>query len=63
MRIWNEEMMAKGRIDNEQIALALAYQQIPEQFKVFVSPQQFDTLLSEYFTSNEKAHRDYSDLQ
>jgi hypothetical protein len=52
MRIWKEEMMAKGRIDNEQIALALAYQQIPEQFKVFVSLQHFDTLLSEYFIKN-----------
>jgi hypothetical protein len=61
MRIWKEEMMAKGRIDNEQIALALAYQQIPTQFKVFVSPRQFDTLLSEYFTSNEKVHKDCSD--
>ena len=33
MRIWDDEMISKYRFDNEQIALALAYKRIPEQFK------------------------------
>jgi hypothetical protein len=49
MRIWNEEMMAKGRIDNEQISLALAYHKFPSVFRIFTSAKQVDVLFSELF--------------
>lgn len=32
MRIWEEEMMSKTRLDNEQIALVLASQSVPMEF-------------------------------
>ena len=49
MRIWNEEMMEKGRIDNEQISLALAYQKFPSMFRVFTTTKPVDLLCSELF--------------
>jgi len=49
MRIWNVEMIGKGRIDTDQIGLALAYQTIPAVFRVYTSPGQVDLLWSEIF--------------
>ena len=49
MRIRDEEMMAKGRIDNEQISLALAYQKFPSVFRIFTSTKSVDVLFSELF--------------
>jgi len=49
MRIWNKEMMSMGRIDNEQIALAVAYQKIPDIFQLCVSDDQIGKIFSEIF--------------
>jgi len=49
MRIWKDEMIAKDRIDNEQIALALAYQTIPHIFKLHTSNEQVEKLIQYVF--------------
>ena len=49
MRIWDVEMIGKGRIDTDQIGLALAYQTIPSVFKIYTSAKQVDVLFSELF--------------
>lgn len=49
MRIWNNEMMAKGRIDNEQIALAMVYQTLPHLFRLCVSGMPIGAIFDSMF--------------
>jgi hypothetical protein len=48
--IWDNEMMAKGRLDNEQQALTLAYKAQPSLFHVCVAGGQIDGILKTFFT-------------
>lgn len=49
MKIWNDKMMKCGRLDNEQIALALAYHDVPSSFKLCTGPEQIQDILVSYF--------------
>jgi hypothetical protein len=50
MHILNEEMLSKGRIDNEQIALALAYRKVSQVFNITLGRAQIDGILQACFT-------------
>lgn len=50
MHILTDEMLSKGRIDNEQIALALAYRKIPNIFNIVNGRAQIDGILQACFT-------------
>lgn len=49
MHILNEEMLSKGRIDNEQIALALAYHKVSPIFNIINGHAQIDGILQACF--------------
>ena len=49
MRVWDEEMIARSRIDNEQIALALASQSVPMDF-VDTAPGIPGTIFTRFFS-------------
>jgi len=48
-RIWNDEMIAKNRIDNEQIILVLIYKENPDLFTTIQSLGSLPALFSNYF--------------
>jgi hypothetical protein len=48
--IWENEMMAKGRLDNEQQALTLVYKEQASLFHVCVAGGQIDGILRTFFT-------------
>ena len=48
-RIWNNEMIAKNRIDNEQIILVLIYKENPDLFTTIQSLGSLPALFSNYF--------------
>ena len=50
MRIFIKEMLEKNRIDNEQIAFALAYKNIPECFTCVKADSQISPLFNIYFS-------------
>ena len=47
--IWDNEMMEKNRLDNEQIALAMAFWKEPTFFTPVVGNKQVDAIISTYF--------------
>jgi hypothetical protein len=50
MHIWNDEMMAKMRMDNEQIALALASQSVPSMDFVDTAPGVPGSIFTRFFS-------------
>jgi hypothetical protein len=50
MRIFIKEMLEKNRIDNEQIAFALAYKNIPRCFTCVKPHSQISPLFNIYFS-------------
>jgi hypothetical protein len=49
MRIWDQEMMAKSRMDNEQIALALASQSVHSMEFVDTAPGIPGSIFTKFF--------------
>jgi len=49
MRIWEKEMIEKGRHDNEQIALALACKNIPEVFNLVSEEESSNAIVNKFF--------------
>ena len=49
MRIWNNEMLSKSRMDNEQIALSLASQSVPMEF-IDTAPGIPGTIFTRFFS-------------
>lgn len=49
LKLWEEEMLAKGRIDNEQITLGLVYKYNSEIFNVIMSEGNIPSIFSKGF--------------
>lgn len=57
LRVWDEDMMAVGRLDNEQIALAIAAKRRPELFRFVWSQGGMTALFSAAFNPVEQKPR------
>ena len=49
MNLWQYEMMDKNRMDNEQIALALVYQESPSRFELCIGKGQCNAIIARFF--------------
>jgi hypothetical protein len=57
MDIWTNKMINQRRLDNEQIALALAYQENPTVFKLCTGMEQIQDILKAYFEIKDTIHQ------